>query len=45
MNSSIFEQNSFMDGEASAEEAALALIRFLRCDGICMASRSAMSAA
>lgn len=45
MNSSIFEQNSFMDGEASAEEAALASIRFLRCDGICMASRSAMSAA
>lgn len=31
--------------DASAEEAALALIRFLRCDGICMASRSAMSAA
>lgn len=27
MNSSIFEQNSFMDGEASAEEAALALIK------------------
>ncbi len=37
MNSSIFEQNSFMDGEAPAEEAALASIRFLDVTGYAMA--------